>query len=282
MNTASYTTAERIEHGARPKRAGRRGPLLAAGYAALATLLAATFWGKFQAQSLPSIAHEPWVLKVLAGALLLALAGWLAIACSINRVTNAIGVEGLAIIGLFAGAHFAVTFGSMIAGSAVYALLGPFSAFITGVADVGVPALLMAALVVLIPRPGTLMLAYLAQFLLMCVFGGSFDLFQLIPVTISIVLGESALALAGATTSDLLRQPGDRPPRGAVAHTALAIALAKATAVVVQYAIYMVFYRLYYSTGYIVAIALIPYLGYGGVGAALGVKLGYRLRRVAR
>ncbi|HEX5442726.1 MAG TPA: hypothetical protein VFW87_02805 [Pirellulales bacterium] len=282
MNTASYTTAGRAEQGERPKRAARRGPVLLTGYAAITLLLAATFWGKFQAQGLPNIAHEPWVRTVLAAALLLALAGWLAISCSINRVTNAIGVEGLAIIGLFAGAHFAVTFGSMIAGGAVYALLGPFSAFITGVADVGIPALLMAALVVLIPRPGTLMLAYLAQFLLMCLFGGSFDVFQLVPVTVSIVLGEGALAIAGATTSNLLRQPGGKPPRGAVARTALAIALAKAAAVVVQYAIYMVFYRLYYATGYIVAIALIPYFGYGGIGAALGVKLGYRLRRVAR
>ena len=78
---------------------------------------------------------RPLVLGFMLVSLGLALAGWVAMALFGRRVVESIGTEGLVAIGLVAGLHFVVTYTSMIVGTAIRTLLGPFALFITGIAD---------------------------------------------------------------------------------------------------------------------------------------------------
>jgi hypothetical protein len=278
--TESYTTDAPEPVAPTPPR--RLAPLAVAGYAGIMLLLAVTFSVRFLAQDLPSIRQEPWAMAVAVVALVVSLAGWAAVAATLGRVTRRLGNEGLATIGLVAGLHFAATYTSVLFGRILSSLLGPMSIFITGVADEGISCLLIAVLVVLLPRPGTVMLLYLVQFLLNCLFGGSFGLMLVIYVTVSIVLVETTLALSGITTTKLLAEPRPRPTVGMVARVAVAIGFANAAPLAAQYCLSAVFYRFYYPLWYMVAVAVLPGFVYGGAGAALGTFVGYRLRRVAR
>jgi hypothetical protein len=256
--------------------------LLCFAYAALALLLAATFIAQFQANDAPGLSDRPWILRLVAASLVVSAVGWIGVFLYGRRVIERAGVEGLATIGLIAGMQFAISYASTIAGTMLRPLLGPFTIFATGPADEGLPCLLLAVLIVLLPRPGTLMLTYFTLFVLNCVFGGSFGLIQLLFVTVSIALGETILALAGITTGTSLQQPSAQPPLDAVWRLAVTIGLVNAAPLLAQYGLYQVLYRLEFATWYIVASTLINGFLYGAIGAAIGAQLGYRLRRTAR
>lgn len=260
----------------------RSNSLLSLAYVALAALLAATFIAQFQANDLPGLKDRPWILRVVVASLVVSAAGWIGVFWRGRRVIERAGVEGLATIGLIAGIQFAISYASTIAGSMLRPLLGPFFIFVTGPADEGLPCLLLAVLIVLLPRPGTLTLTYLTLFVLNCIFGGSFGLIQLLFVTVSIALGETILALARVTTGPSLQQPAATPPRGVVLRLAVTIGAVNAAPILVQYCIYQALYRLEFATWFIVASTLIPGFLYGAIGGAIGARLGYRLRRTAR
>jgi hypothetical protein len=141
---------------------------------------------------------------------------------------------------------------------------------------------LLAVLLTLYPRPGTLMLSHLASFVLNCVFGGFFGLITVLFVTLSIVLGEGMLALARVTTGPSLIEPRVTPSASIVARLALGVGLANALPFPAQYGFSMALYRMPYETWYIVAVTLVPGMLYGAIGAAVGTHLGYKLRRTAR
>ncbi|HEV7226448.1 MAG TPA: hypothetical protein VGN42_27330 [Pirellulales bacterium] len=256
--------------------------LLCFAYAALAALLAATFIAQFRANDLPGLQDRPWILRVVVASLVVSVAGWIGVFWFGHRVIERAGVEGLATIGLIAGIQFAISYASTIAGSMLRPLLGPFTIFATGPADEGLPCLLLAVLIVLLPRPGTLMLTYLTLFALNCIFGGSFGLIQLLFVTVSIALGETILALARITTGTSLQEPAAMPPRGVVLRVAVTIGLVNAAPLLVQYCLYQALYRLEFATWFIVAGTLVPGFLYGAIGGAIGARLGYRLRRTAK
>jgi len=251
-------------------------------YGAVLTLLSVVFGAQFVANDLPVMRDRPLLLGVVIVSLGLSLVGWLGIAVFGRRIVEGIGTEGLVTIGLVAGLHFVVTYTSMIVGVALRTLLGPMAIFITGIADEGIPCLLLAILLTLYPRPGTLMLTNMASFVLNCVFGGFFGLMTVLYVTVSIVLGEGALALMRVTTGPSLRETRRAPPWTTVTRVALGVGLANALPFPAQYGFSMALYRMHYGTWFIVAVTLFPGLIYGMLGAAVGTSLGYKLRRTAR
>ena len=262
-----------------PRRSGLLPGLL---YAAGALLLAATFVARFRAHDLPGLEDRPWVVALVVASIVLSVLGWIGISLVGRRVIAETGIEGLATIGLIAGLHFAVSHTAVIVGTMLRPLFGPFVIFIAGLGDEGIPCLLLAVIITLLPRPGTLMLTNLALFTLNCVFGGMFGLIQLLFVTVSIALGEMILAAMGVTTGDTLKQPRAKPPASIVWRMAITIGMLNAAPLFVQYCIYQVLYRLQYATWFIVAGTLIPGFLYGAIGGAIGTLLGFRLRRIAR
>ncbi|HVX64439.1 MAG TPA: hypothetical protein VHC19_27700 [Pirellulales bacterium] len=263
--------------------ARRRTPLpLSLLYVGLVAALAWAFIAKFRANDLPGLQDRPWVLGLVIASLAISAAGWIGVALVLRRVLDAVGVEGLATIGLISGLHFAVSYTAVLFATMLRPLFGPFVIFVTGLGDEGIPCLLLAVLITLLPRPGTLMLTYLTLFTLNCVFGGSFGLIQLLFVTISIALGEGILAAMRVTTGESLRQTGASPSPAIVWRMAVAVGLVNAAPLLVQYCVYQVMYRLELATWFIAAGTLIPGFLYGGIGAAIGTLLGFRLRRIAR
>lgn len=260
----------------------RAGLLFAVAYAALAVLVIAAFAAQFQSAPPPGLAGRWWIAWLVALSFVLSITGWICTFVFGRRTIEHAGVEGLATIGLISGMQFAISYTSVILNTILRPLFGPFSTFVTGPGDEGLPCLLLAVLVVLFPRPGTLMLNYAALFVLNCIFGGSFGLVPILFVTVSIVLGEGILAAARVTTGSVLKQPGDRPPLGAVWRVGATIGVVNAAPLLVQYGLFQVFYRLEFATWFIAASVLIPGFLYGAIGGAIGVRLGYRLRRTAR
>ena len=266
----------------RPIVRRRAGLLFAVAYAAFAVLVIAAFAAQFQSAPLPGLENRPWIWRLVVASIVLSVAGWIGMLAFGRRTIERVGVEGLATIGLIAGMQFAISYTSVILNTILRPLFGPFSTFVTGPGDEGLPCLLLAALIVLLPRPGTLMLNYATLFVLACIFGGSFGLVPILFVTVSIVLGECILAAARVTTGSELKLPGDRPPPGVVWRVGATIGLVNAAPLLVQYGLFQVFYRLEFATWFIAASVLIPGFLYGAIGGAIGVQLGYRLRRTAR
>ncbi len=194
---------------------------------------------------------------------------------------RSLGNQGLATIGLISGLHFAVSYASVIAGYAIGAVLGPFYVFVAGVTDEGVPKLLLAVLVVLLPRPGVVALSMLTVFVLNGLASGQFGLVSVLFVAASIVLNEGLLAMFGITTGTGSARAGINSRASLIARVALAIGLANGAKMYVQYCLFELLYRLEFAAWYVAAVTLVPGLLYGTIGAGLGAALGYRLRRTA-
>jgi hypothetical protein len=188
----------------------------------------------------------------------------------------------LARVGVLSGLHFAVSYVSQIASFALYGVLGPFSVFITGVADEGFTCLLRAVTVALVPRFGTLTLSSLTVFALNCIFSGQFALASLALVLASVTLGEGVLAIAGVTTGGWIHRPRAAPTAALVAVVAAAIGVTDAVKYYVQFYLVRVLYEQRYDDWYVDAVVLVTALGYGTLGAAAGVVLSVRLRSALR
>ncbi len=187
----------------------------------------------------------------------------------------------MAIVALFGAMQLAVSYVSLLAGLGLSMLLGPMAVFVLGIADQGVPALLLAALVVLVPRVGTAAWLLLTVFLLNTLLSGIVGVPSLLFIAVSIVAHEGLLAALGVTTSQRLSAPRQQAATATVVRVALAIGTSRALVVAAQWLLARVLYRLIYPDWYIASLALVTGLGCGALGAAFGTRLGYRLRRVA-
>lgn len=251
--------------------------LLAAAGAAVAAALAA----RSAAQELSQFQQDRLTLAVLCGSLAATAVFWCAAAVWGRRLIAGVGLSGLTTIALVAGLQFAAMFVSRMAGTGVDLVAGPFGVFINGLGDNGVPCLLTAVVVVLLPRAGAALLLLVTVWLLNVVATGSIGLTSLIFISTTVVLHEGLLAAAGVTVGPALKRPGAAAPWGCVLRVAASIALAKACVVYAQYALYVSLLRLQYAQAFMLAAAVVTGLLYGGAGAALGAVLGYRLRRTA-
>jgi len=230
------------------------------------------------------IRGNPIVATVAAASLVTAVAAWLVLALAGRRWIGALGTTSLAIIGMLAALHFAVSFGSRVAGDVIAAVAGPFAIFVAGVGNEGLTCLVMAALVVLVPRPGTVTVSSLTVFLLNAMFSGQFGLLDVVFVTVSIVCNEALLALSGVTTHRTIagKATGLFSKWSLRWRTALAIGIANGLVLFVQFCLVQLLVRLFFATWYVTAVALVVGLVYGTVGALVGAALGQRLRSTAR
>jgi len=94
---------------------------------------------------------------------------------------------------MIAAIHFVVSFAARLGGTVIFALFGPFSVYIDGIASEGVPCLLVAVILTLIPRVGTATLTIGTVFLLNGIVSGSFSVNAFILVGVSIPAHEAIL-----------------------------------------------------------------------------------------
>lgn len=220
---------------------------------------------------------------VVAISLVGSLAAWCLLPWTGRRVLRGMSVESLTTISLFSGAHFLVAYAARWSGDVLAGLTGPFAVFLAGVGNEGLTSILVAALLVLVPRVGVIALSSLTVFALQAMFTGQLGLVDLLMVTISILVQETLAWLFGITRAgQAAASPRDRATFGYAARMALAIGLGNAIALYAQFCLVTVLYRLFFAAWYIAAVVLLTGLIYGGLGAAAGAVLGVRLRRTAR
>lgn len=225
---------------------------------------------------------DPLVSSVAAVSAVLSVLVWLALALFARRIVKRTGLEGLTTIALIAGLYFGASYTSRLVGDVLAAVTGPFYVFFAGVGNEGLTSLLWATLIVLLPRGGTILLASLVVFLLQAIFTGQFGVVDLLFVSVSIALAEMALALAGVTTGTSFTRPQAEPSAGQIARVAVALGCANAVTLFAQYCLIEVLHRLYFATWYVASVSIVTGLVYGALGAAIGARFGFRLRRTAR
>jgi len=221
------------------------------------------------------------VSAVTLACLLICPAGWFVLIYNGRRLARRIGTVGLTTLGLFTALHFLVSYGSRIGGDVLTGLLGPFAIFVSGIGNEGFTCLLTATVVMLIPFPGTVTLASLSLFLMNSTMTGQLGLIDLLFVTVSILLREAALAILGVTTF-LRPAAGGLAGASTMLRMALAIGAANAASLYVQFCLVQVLYRLFFASWYVLGVSLVTGLLYGTLGALLGSRLGFELRRIAR
>ena len=187
----------------------------------------------------------------------------------------------LSVIAMLASLHFAAAFASRMFDAVLMAFTGPFFIYVSGLGDEGVPSLLLATTVALVPRVGTASLSLATVWLLNGLVTGTFTLVNLQTITASIVLHELLLGVSGVTLESAWRSTGARPPVSAIVRTALAIGVANGAAMFVNYLIFMNQLGQDFATWYISSVAIIVAGGYGAAGAAIGAAWGAMLRRTS-
>jgi len=183
----------------------------------------------------------------------------------------------LIIVSLFTSVKFSIVdvpwfiFGDVV--RAIFGPLGPFMHVFTGIFWDIINAVFLVALIVLVPKPGVVIVSSVIRIVLSGIVFGSFN-----PITIMLVLSYAAIAefmlyLAGFTRG----RDFDRST--AIAVIAVIFALKHIYSTYTFYYIWMFMYRLFYPDWYINLNAVVSAL-YSAIGAVMGVRLGIRLRRV--
>jgi hypothetical protein len=223
----------------------------------------------------PSLAQP-----LTAVALGLALVAWGAAALGGLRFCDRLGNRALVMLALVAALQLVASYLGRLVGSVLFGVLGPFSIFISGVADEGLPCLLLAIALVLAPRPGVALVVNLTLWTLMIPLTGLVGVVDAVFVTVSIVVHEALLAAGRVTTGPALRQPRPTPSAAIIVRLALAIGCANGTSLALQYGLSQSLFRLQFADWFVLTAATAAAV-YGALGAAAGTVLGYRLRRVA-
>lgn len=185
----------------------------------------------------------------------------------------------LSVIAMMAALNFAVSFASRLVDGLLMTVLGPFFVYVAGIGDEGLPCLLVAAAVTLVPKVGTAGLSLAVVWLLYGLVTGTFSIVNLQTIAASIVLHEAALVLCGVT----IRRPAPavRPSWFVVWRTAAAIGAANGLALFVNYVVFMRQLGRNFDAWFVVSAAVLVGAAYGAVGAAIGTVWGYQLRRTA-
>lgn len=177
-------------------------------------------------------------------------------------------------IALFGSAVFLlVGVPSRLLATLLNALLPVFSPFILGLYGQVMALAILGALVVLVPRPGVVLLAGLTRFLLNGVFFGAFSPVDFLYVIPMLLVGEACLWISGVT-----RRP-DAPV--SAMQLAPACALMGLAAAGLQLSLEMSLFRLFFADWYVILFLALDGALYPAVGAALGAHLGAALKRTA-
>lgn len=183
------------------------------------------------------------------------------------------------IIALFTAVKFSIVdipwfiFGDVT--RAFFGPLGPFMHIFTGIFWDILNAMFLVALLLMVPKPGVVIISSVVRVILQGVAFGSFN-----PISILLVLSYSALAdillyIAGFTSG---RRPFAESFR-AFSLVAVIFAVQHIYSTYTFYYIWMYMYRLFYPDWYININAVISAV-YSALGAILGIYLGNKLKRV--
>ncbi len=187
----------------------------------------------------------------------------------------------LSTLALLAALHFAASFASNVSGSLVAALAGPAHVFVSGLTGEGLPSLLLATAVVLVPKVGAATYSIAVVWLLNAVVTGTFSVVSTAMVAVSIVVHELLLGLLGVTLESPWRRPSAVLRAVDVVRTSAAVGLANGAALYAQFAVSRYFYDFRFDAWYVHAVALVTGVGYGSLGAAVGAAWGFQLRKTS-
>lgn len=185
----------------------------------------------------------------------------------------------LSTIAMLAALNFAIAFASRLVDGLLMTLLGPFFVFAAGIGDEGLPCLLIAVAVTLVPKIGTAGLSLSVVWLLYGIVTGTFSIVNLETIAASVILHELALALCGVTI--LRPAPSMRPSWFIIARTALAVGAANGAALFMNYVVFMHQLGREFDSWYVFSASVLVGSVYGAIGAAIGTAWGYQLRRTA-
>jgi len=192
----------------------------------------------------------------------------------------------LIVIALFGTATFVtVNIPGTILWDLSHAIFGPFSFLITGLFNEIILYMLLVSLVLLIPQPGTVLLATVMRMLLSGVILGHFSPVTIMFYSTSGILLEVMLFIFGITRSSWVSRKLSQAGRADIWPAALVISLgcglADAASAFVNFQITIFLYRLYYADWYILTYVLIDGFLYTAIGTVFGVLLGRQLKKVA-
>lgn len=183
----------------------------------------------------------------------------------------------LTTIAVFGTLAFVVAAATAVVGSAIAAVLGPFSGFVTGLVNDALRQALLATLIVLLPRPGTATLFLVVGWLMRGIALGGFAVDDLLFLGSRILFLEALLFTVGLSRGTAWR---DAP----VFSRWLRLSAGFATASLLSQAAVlvgsMVLYRLYYADWFVAATLLGPGFGYDLIACGFAVGFAESLRRV--
>lgn len=191
-----------------------------------------------------------------------------------KEIMDRFKTRNLVLIALFGTVSFAaINLPMTILWELSHAILGPFSFLFTGLFYEILLYMLIASLVVLIPKPGVVSLFMMVRFLLGGFITGSFTPITFITLSFNAIILEVMMYAAGITGRN--PNPDNRFRMGIVC------GFADMLGGYVSFSVWMVLYRLFYSDWYIITNILIDGFLYTFIGAWFGVNLGNRLKKVA-
>ncbi|MDI9394895.1 MAG: hypothetical protein QM426_05520 [Euryarchaeota archaeon] len=191
-----------------------------------------------------------------------------------KEIMDRFKTRNLVLISLFGTVSFAaINLPMTILWELSHAIFGPFSFLFTGLFHEILLYMLIASLVVLIPKPGVVSLFMLVRFLLGGFITGSFTPITFITLSLNAVILELMMYTAGISGKN--PDPENRFRMGFVC------GIAEMVSGYAGFSVWMVLYRLFYSEWYIIANILISGFLYTFIGAWFGISLGNRLKKVA-
>ncbi len=182
----------------------------------------------------------------------------------------------LTTIALFATVQFVWGVGSQLFASAATTVLGPFAPMLTGLVDEAIRTALMATLVLLIPRPGTVGASITVGYVLRLLALGSVTPIDLVWLGNAVIAHEAALWLVGITRG----RGADGPTPARVLRLAAGLAPAALFTAATALAVHVAAYRLFYADWYVAMVLLGPSFLYVFGACALAVPFADALRRV--
>lgn len=209
----------------------------------------------------------------------LSLAGWAGLMGTARSFLRSTSTADLVTIAMFTATAFAVGATLQVVGLLFSALLGPFAPFVMGLPDDAFRAVLLAALLTLLPRPGVLAAATAIGFVMRGLVLGSFHPVDLLYVGTVISTHELALWLSGITRSDRWREA---PAWSRWLRLCLGLALPNAICTGLGLATTAILYRLWYAPWYVAALIGLPGFLYVAIGCWIAMPIALSLRRISR
>ncbi|UWG98480.1 hypothetical protein LPY66_06665 [Dehalobacter sp. DCM] len=220
-------------------------------------------------------------LQILIGlaAVILSLGSILLMAFKQKKWIKQLKTSEIILIALFTAVQFSIVdipwfvFGDVL--RAVLGPLGPFMSIVTGIFNDILQAMFLVALIVLVPKPGVVIISAIVRIILQGIAFGTFN-----PITILLMLSYAFLAdvllnLSGYTSG----RKTFRESWATFSVLGVIFSIQHVYSTYTFYYIWMYLYRLFYPDWYINVNAAVSVI-YSIMGAVMGVYLGNKLRRV--